>query len=276
MTTFLATPEEAQSIALAVLAHLQAQGLTVRIETAATGDAPYRTTLLAKKQSTRVLIEAQGTPIYHASLRDLSGWLALRQMNSELYLAVAETSELSGVLLRRLKDDGIGLLLVTAGGEVVKAQEARNPALMVSLDESLALGQFRAEVRGAFEKFNNGSRKDALRDMCDLVERDAKALARRAARKRYLIKTESELAVVDLASTINLLASAQQYAQGHVALVDSDLKDDLHSFRTARNLIDHPAPTRRAERDRERQFGERMLMGARLVSEIRALHRRTR
>ena len=54
-------------------------------------------------------------------------------------------------------------------------------------------------------------------------------------------------------------------------IVDDKLKQDLHSFRGARNLIDHPATSKAAEKKRQTQFAERMVMGPRLAGELLSL-----
>ena len=49
---------------------------------------------------------------------------------------------------------------------------------------------------------------------------------------------------------------------------------ELHVFRDTRNLVDHKVLNKRGEREREKQFGERMLMGARLIDEMLKVDRK--
>ena len=47
-----------------------------------------------------------------------------------------------------------------------------------------------------------------------------------------------------------------------------EAKARLHSFRGARNLVDHPVASKREEIKREKQFPERMMMGPRLIPNL--------
>jgi hypothetical protein len=113
--TFIVTPEEAQSAALAVMRHFRKRGMTVKIEIAAWPGAPYRTTLVARKQGLCLLVEAQGILNYGKAIRELATWLAANRHYSELYLATTSDAVIQAGMLGEMRRDGIGLLVVDEG-----------------------------------------------------------------------------------------------------------------------------------------------------------------
>jgi hypothetical protein len=48
----------------------------------------------------------------------------------------------------------------------------------------------------------------------------------------------------------------------------------MHSFRNARNVIDHKVKSKRENAARERQFAERMIQGSRLAAELITIKRK--
>lgn len=276
MIQFVFTPDEAQEAASAIISYLRSQGWATQVERALDVEAPYRTTIIGRLTKTHILVEAQGAPNYHKGLRELTGWLAKRRIDSELYLAIPEEASVPASTLREIRGDGVGLLIVDADNSVTEFLSAKNPILMISLDESLALGECRSDVVKAYHEFNQGNRKAALREVCEIVEREVAALASKAARLSTLTKTVSQVSAMTFSSQIDVLEAQTAYAPGKSALVDPTLKGDLHSFRSARNLVDHPAKTKRDQLKRERQMPERMLMGPRLVAEVLRAKRQVR
>jgi hypothetical protein len=270
------TPLEAQGPAIAVAEWLEAEGFTVSLESKIDG-APYRTTIRAKSGDLDFLVESQGTPDFSGGLRDLAAWLAVQRRNAQLYVAMEETDEVtvSGRMLGELGANGCGLLLVR-GAAVVVMLEASNPALIVTPDPTLQYGHCKSAVKAAVEKFNRGQRKDGLRDLCELFEKETNALATKLARKGWIDKTEADVLAMDLHTKINVMASQDRYVGGRRPLVSDNLKNDLQSYRGARNLVDHPAISKREEIGRQRQFQDRMLMGPRLIAELVSLRRRIR
>lgn len=270
------TPEEARPTAIAVARWLEADKFKVEPERALDG-APYRTTLLARSAGLDFLVEAQGSPSFSPGLKELATWLLVERKYAQLYIAVETTEEtvLSGRMLDEMKKHGCGLLLVTAD-EIEVAFEARNGALIVTHEPTLKFGHCKREVKEAMTRFNHGERKAGLRDMCELVEREINTLARKLARKGWIDRAETIVEGMDFSDKINILASPGRYTSGRPPLVSEKLKTDLHSFRGARNLVDHPVASRREEIKRERQFPERMMMGPRLIAELVPLQRKVR
>ncbi|MCI0677375.1 MAG: hypothetical protein L0Y42_16565 [Phycisphaerales bacterium] len=155
-------------------------------------------------------------------------------------------------------------------------QQARNFALVVTPDPTLALGKHKKRVGDLVEKFNGGGRKDALRDMCELVEGETDKLIRLAVRKGWVNVTTTQVDNMDWSAQINALASANQCAAGKSLIISHTDKDDFHSFRNARNLLDHKVRNKREEKRREQQFAERMMQGPRLTAILLAMQRRVR
>jgi hypothetical protein len=273
---FTLTADEAQPSATAVWRHFKRKGMLVRPEVKVWSDAPYRTTLVASRAQLHVLVEAQGTPAYGNALKDLAHWLGANRHYAELYLATSEDAQIEARMLAEIKKDGVGLLIVAENGVVTESERARNAALVVTPDPTLRLGSCTYEVRAALTKFNDVDRKDGLRDMCELVERETEKLAIRAAKKHHLTMTEAAVQKMDWSSRINTLASSQACTPGQTPIIDQSFKDDLHSFRGARNLVDHNVRGRRDNARRQKQFAERMMQGPRLLSELLRLQRGVR
>jgi hypothetical protein len=175
-----------------------------------------------------------------------------------------------------MKQDGVGLLVVGVAGDVATPHRARNPALVVTPDPSLKYGRCKPEVLAAVQKFNDVDRKDGLRDMCELVERETETLALLCVKKGLLRMDAKAVLAKDWSEQIDTLASINAYNAGHQPLVVNIFKADLHSFRGARNLVDHKVQGKRAEAKRQMQFAERMMQGPRLIAEILSLQRKVK
>lgn len=270
------TPEDAQPAALLARAHYESGGFRVAVEKPCDASSPYRTTLLASARGLHVLVEAQGTLTYGRALKELMAWLESQRSYAVLFIAVLETASLSAGVLRELKRDGVGLLIVGEGGSVSESLRPRNPALVVTPDPMLRFGTEERRVKSALQKFNEVNRKDGLRDVCEVVEDLTERVGVACCRKTWLKIPEANFRVKDFASQINELARTEAYNTGRRPIFDSTMKDDMHSFRNARNLVDHPAPSRRESQRRERQFADKMLQGTRLAAELVSLKRKVR
>lgn len=268
------TPEEAQRPAEAMIKHFKKQGMRIRVEKPAWPIAPYRTTLVAEKAGRHILVEAQGTLGYSRSLKDLVAWLEGNRHYAEIYIATTDEGVLQAGALREMKADGVGLFVVSDEGMVTKQQQARNPALVVTPDPTLKFGPAKAEIHAAVHKFNETDRKDGLRDMCEVVERLTEEAGAAACRRGWLKIPEADFKAKDWASQINELARKDAYNHPHKPIFSSTMKDDLYSFRGARNLVDHKARSRREDNNRQKQFAERMMQGPRLVAELVSIKRK--
>lgn len=273
---FEVTPEEARAAAVVIHKHFKKQRMRVKVEKPAWPTAPYRTTLVAEKAGRHVLVEAQGTLSYGRSLKDLVVWLGANRHYAEVYVATTDEAVLQAGVLREMKADGVGLFVVSDGGVVTEQHRARNPALVVTPDPTLKFGPSKAEVQAAVRKFNETDRKDGLRDMCEVVERLTDEVGAAACRKGWLNIPEASFKAKDWASQINELARREAYNPPRGPVISQNLKDDMHSFRGARNLVDHKVRSRREDSKRQRQFAERMMQGPRLVAELVSIKRKIR
>jgi hypothetical protein len=267
---FVLTPEEAQSTAQAVIKHLESEKYKVTVEIGVRDDIPFRPTISAVKSGMSRYIEAQSVPQYTQGVRDLVHRAGVEKFYCEIYIAVAMSASLSGHFLNELSRDGVGLILVDSQGLVSIHRPAMNPALQVSPDPTLKLGRLKTQVREAVKRFNAGERKAALQEMCEIVEGETGRLVKKLAKKAWVSTSEAAIEKMDWSRRIDLAASTTGYTGGHSPIVDDKLKQDLHSFRGARNLIDHAANAA-GEKKRQTQFAERMCMGPRLAGELLSL-----
>jgi len=267
------TPDDCQGLADALIDDLKKNKFKVSIEEPIDSDAPYRTTLIAKKRENTMMVEVMKKPSCSKSFADFSNWLASERLYCELYVAIHDESEMIAGVLNDFRKKGIGLILVDDQGSIQNHQPARNPCLVVSNDPTLKLGQFKNEIIQIIDKHNEGNSKDAVRDLCELVEGFTEIIIYEAQKKGMLTITIEQIKRLKWSNQIDLLATQSRYVPGLDPLIDADLKTDLHSFRGARNLFDHAANTAEKKRRRARQIVERLHMGRRLIHELRIVKR---
>lgn len=272
---FDVTPEEAQPCARRLAEELSRRN-SVIVEQAAWPDAPYRTTLFTRIGEEVVLYEVQGELDFHFRLRDFAQWLAAHRKHAEMFVVAESTASTTAAFYTLLRRHGVGLLIFGKEDDSFDtALTAKNPALQVTPDPVLRYGNAKTEVTDCVAKFNGGARKDALRDLCEFVERETEKTLIVASRKHVISVPEAAIEGQDFAGQINILASPAATSSGK-ALIDNKLKDDLHSFRGARNLLDHKVRSKKEEQRRQCQMAERMMMGTRLMAELISLRRKIR
>jgi hypothetical protein len=272
---FEVTPEEAQPCAQHLATELQRLKRQVSVEAAAWPDAPYRTTLFARSGEEVTLYEVQGQIDFHDQLRDFAQWLAANRKYAQLWVAAEGTAPASAAVFSTLRRYGVGLLLRGENEKFDVGLTPKNFALQVTPDPALRYAEAKSEVLECVEKFNGGARKDALRDLFEYVERETEKALVSAAKKQRISVPQSAIEQQDWSSQINTLGSVNIVTTGK-ALIDAKLKDDMHSFRGARNLLDHKVRSKKEEQRRQCQMAERMMMGTRLMSELISLRRRIR
>jgi hypothetical protein len=108
---------------------------------------------------------------------------------------------------------------------------------------------------------------DGLRDLTEIVENSVDDLARRAATRRLLVPTLPEVEAMNLEGKINLLGAPQWSGQNQHRFLEEQLKDDLKSFKGARNLGHHPR-SKKKQLELETQLLERTQASIRLLREI--------
>lgn len=279
---YLYTPKEAQGIADTVAKWLKRHKYSIEYEAPLRDEIEYCTTLLGKKNQLSILVEVQKKPYWDKGLNQLALEVCGAGLNLEFFVATERDADFSGVFFKNLDRCQVGLLIVEEDETVTIEREPRNPALMVRANPDLSFGRKKREVVGCLAKFNapNSSlsgenpRKDALRDMCELLELLTEEIAVKAVRKGYLKCTEDEITDKDWNGQIDKLGSQKTYVAGKTRVLDSSLRSDLHSFRGGRNLLNHKVRSKREEQRRQRQALYRMLMGMRLVTELVAIHSR--
>jgi hypothetical protein len=279
---YISTPEEARTIANVVLKFMRRQGFAVKIEKALDVDAPYTTTLIATKSRLNVLFETQYQIRCDQSLKELALWLHSQNCYAELFIVAHRSSHISWDLFRDLETPGIGLILVDDGNNLKIERFPKNPALMVSHDPTLRFGSYDKKVKACMAKFNspcsflsdNNIRRDAARDMCEIVEGLTEELAIHAVKKKHITLTAENIMEKDWAGQIDTLGSQNACTAGKPPVLKSALKADIHSFRGIRNLLDHKTRSRSQEIDRQQQLAERMMMGPRLIDRIVKIKRK--
>jgi hypothetical protein len=197
-------------------------------------------------------------------------------------LATHSLANISWKIFKELERSGIGLIIIDEVCTVTIERFPKNPALIVSHDPTLKFGPYEKKVKACMKKFNspcsflsdNNQRRDAARDMCEIVEGLTEKLAIYAVKKKHIKLTEKNITDQDWAGQINTLRSQDACATEKNPILTEAIKTDLHSFREVRNLLDHPTRTRTQEIDRQQQLVERMMMGSRLIDRLVKIKRK--
>lgn len=267
-------PDEARSLAKAIIKNLKKRKYKIFTDKPINSEAPYITTITATYSGKTLLIEAQGTFNYSSALIDFVRWLSSTRCHCEFFIAIPEASNVSAGELKLIADDGVGLYIVNSKGILHENKKGKNYALQVNSEPTLSYGQYNKEVMNSIQKFNKGERKDALRDICEMVERLIYKIASKAVQKKYLNIDQKRIDEMTWFDQVNTLASPKQYASGRTPIISAVLKDDLQAFRNARNLVDHKVKNKIDDIKRQRQFPDRMQAGLRHISELQALFRK--
>ena len=276
---YICTPEEAQPIANAVKKFLISHKYNVKVEKAINNSVEYRTTLLAQRNHYSILIEAQHRPDIEESIRNLALDIFRESLCAELFIATNRDANFSGKFLKELDKSGIGMIIVEENGTINIDRKPKNPALIVTPEPGLKYGKYATQVSSCLKKFNTPNslfcvdnfRKDALRDLCEIVENMTEELSILLTNKGYITCDEDAIRNLSWSSQINLLASSKSYNTGYTPVINDSLKTDLHSFRDARNKIDHKVNSKREEIARQQQMPERMMMGPRLIDNLMSI-----
>lgn len=241
-------------------------------------DSPYRTTLIIRRNyETPILIEVQTKLYYHLGLKDLINYNIRNRKNCEVYIALDSNSTLpSAEQLAKVKKDGVGLTILGEDNNIEIMNKAKNFSLIVTPDPNLNFGKYSTQVKDSINKFNEIDRKDGLRDLCEVFESVIEELGIKLIKKdKFLSLNESGFKAKNLSDRINILATDNAYKSKR-AIIDEILKIDLHSFRNGRNLCDHKTKTKKEEYRRQIQFPDKMMLGCRLIHELRKIIQRIR
>jgi len=276
---YIYTPEDARPIANTVAKFMQRKGFSISVEKPLNYDAPCSTTLIATKAGLNILLEARYQVSCEQYMKELSLWLHKHLYYAELFISTHRSNSFSGEFLKDLDRTGIGLILVDDDSTLKIERHPSNPALTVNPSPHLKFGSYVSQVKACLDKFNQplsflaetDARKDALRDLCELVEGITEDIAIGAVKKGYLQRDEEHIKQGSWSDQINMLAAASAYKTGHTPFVSDELKTDLHAFRNGRNLVDHKVRSKQDDVRRQQKFPDRMIMGIRLVSDLVSL-----
>lgn len=255
--------------------HYRASGYKVTRDQPLWDDAPV-VAIRAQKGSEDLLLELRQKPDLPNYLHTFVHQAIAREEPAALAVAVAGTDgedddpaqSVSFAELRRLRALGVGLIEV--GSEGVVVIERAVPFSARTVVPRKLRGD--ATIADIAAKFNRGDSLDAVRDLVVHVEGVVTDIAARAAKRGVINCTEPELlAMHDLSNVIDMLATPNYRTRPQHRVIPIDLKTDLHSFRTARNLAQHAPRNRQQRQRRDRQLKERMDNGFRLCEELAAI-----
>lgn len=265
--------QELWPTARAVVRHFKRKHYTVQNETPLDPTYGFRPTLIFRRKWETVVVEIRSTPSVDEPLREFLNEALARRAEVTIYVALprqrnGDEISLPVSFLEVLRTAGVGLLLVE-GREMAEHEKAAKCSLRFSVPSGRSLSRYREKVSQAVQKFNRGDPIDGLRDLTEVFEDSVNELARRAASRRLIVPTVQEVEALDLEGKINLLGAPQMRGQDQHRFLEEPLKNDLKSFKGARNLGHHPR-SKKKEQELETQVLERMQAGIRLLREILA------
>jgi hypothetical protein len=259
-------------LALQVEKHFASEGYTVTQNQALWTDAPLISYSMTKGSEV-VLVELRQRPELPEYLQAFVLESVTRGEPARLFVAIEESGDdeegprISVAALRRLRELGVGLMVfATDRGTVIEA--AVPFSLRCTAPPTLRRDR---TITGIVDKFNRGQPVDAVRDLVVLVEGEVTGLAMRAARAGQLSRSEAQVMQMDLNGLIDLITTSSYGGRAQRELGDQNLRADLHSIRTGRNLVQHAPRTPQDAARRDRQLKDRIELGFRLVEELRAV-----
>jgi hypothetical protein len=218
-----------------------------------------------------VVVEIKGSPVIDGPFEDFVKTALAHREGIIVYVAVPRHIDeveiaLPLSFLQKSTSYGVGLLLVSDGA-VEESKQGVRCSLRFSVPAGRSFGRYKSRVDEAVKKFNRGDNIDGLRDLTETVEAATNDLAIRACSLGLVVPTLEEIEEMDFEQKINLMGAPEWRGRAQKRFLEEDLKDDLKSFKNARNLGHHPR-NRQEQQKLERQYMERMEGGVRLVREI--------
>jgi hypothetical protein len=257
--------------AVALARHFTGRRYTVYAERQIGEAYGFRPTLTCKRSWDLIAVEVSSSPTIEGAIGDfIRTALAIRQ-ELTIYIALPRDRDGEEILLPvsfldGLRKFGVGLLLVS--NDVVEEREkGARCSLRYSVPPGRSLGRYKEQVLEAVKKFNRGDNIDGIRDLTEIVEGGLGELALKASTKRLIIPTPEEIGEMDFEGRINVLGAPEWRNQPQRRFLDENLKNDLRSFRGARNLGHHPR-TKKQQKSLENQLMERTQASIRLLREI--------
>jgi hypothetical protein len=254
-----------------IVRYFKKRRYAVEIEALLDASYGYRPTLIFRRKWESTVIEVRSSPSIDGPLNEFVQAALAQRAEVTIYVALPRERNGEEILLPvsfldSLRKAGVGLLLVE-DGKIVEQEKPAKCSLRFSIPTGRSLSKHKEKVTEAVRKFNRGEPVDGLRDLTEIVENSVDDLARRAATRRFLIPTLPEVETMDLEGKINLLGAPQWHGQNQHRFLEEQLKDDLKSFKGARNLGHHPR-SKKKQLELETQLLERTQASIRLLREI--------
>jgi hypothetical protein len=257
--------------ALLVAKHFKARKYAVQGEKQISSAYGFRPTLTCKRSWDRIAVEVRSSPIIDGPFRELITTALAGREELTIYIALPRERDGNEILLPvsfldELRKFGVGLLLVS-DGEVEEREKGARCSLRYSVAAGRSMGRYKERVIEAVRKFNRGDNIDGLRDLTEIVEASVEDLAAKAAAKRLIVPTEEEIQTMDFEGKINVLGAPEWRGQPQRRFLEENLKNDLKSYKGARNLGHHPR-SKLQQQNLENQLMERTEASIRLLREI--------
>lgn len=271
---FVGLSKSAVQVAVAVAEYLsKEEGFRVETDKPYSKSSPVRTTLYCKRGDEVWLVEVMDSLAVDPLLDELVLDLAHEQAKAGVLVAVGDGAILPVTAMRQLARRGIGVLVVHDDGSVQPVQMPRIFAYSVPIDKGPGLGHRQAEIGRIQRRYNDGSRLDAARELCEVIESEVGKLASRLAERGYIDVSVKKVERMSFEQQIDVLDEDERWVEGRKRVADKKLRNDLQSFRGARNLVSHPVKSAKERARRDSQLHERMVQGPRLVRELLAAKR---
>lgn len=263
--------QELWPIAKAVIRHFKKRRYTVEIEAPLDASYGFRPTLIFRRKWETTVVEVRSSPSIDGPLNEFVQAALAQRAETTIFVALPRERDGEEILLpvsflESLRKAGVGLLLVESG-RIAEQEKPAKCSLRFSIPAGRSLSKHKEKVTEAIRKFNRGDPVDGLRDLTEIVENAVDDLARKAASRRLLVPTIAEVEEMTLENKINLLGAPQWRGQNQHRFFEEQLKDDLKSFKGARNLGHHPR-SKKKQLELETQLLERAQASIRLLREI--------
>jgi len=257
--------------AISIAKHFKSKEYRVKSEKQISRDYGFRPSLICRKSWDVIAVEVRSSPLIDEPLRDFITTALANHEELTIYIALPRERDGNEIalpvsFLDQLTRFGVGLLLVS-NGVVEERERGARCSLRYSIAAGRSLGRYKERVIEAVKKFNRGDNVDGLRDLSEIVEGSVEELALKAATKKLIVPPPEEIQAMDFEGRINVLGAPEWKGRPQRRFLEEELKNDLKSYKGARNLGHHPR-NRKQQRDLENQLMERTQASVRLLREI--------
>ena len=231
----------------------------------------FRPTIIGQKRGNTIVMEIAYKPTFQDYFEDFVKDCIRKREDVKIYMVFPQAVEDNEIsyphsFLAKVKEYGIGIIIVE-NKKVTIYKDAVKCHMRITRSELGTFTKHRHNIYTIVDKFNEGKFIDAIRDITELVEGEVRKLSLKAARKRKIAAGLREIKRKSFAELINILSLRQYRSRRQKQYFDINLRDDLLSYKGARNLSHHPR-SKREEKKLEAQCVERLRMGCRLTQEV--------